>query len=66
MIEILCYNGQKQLVNPAAIARVIEAGASSQWHGIKCFVKLFDGTSIECVETLQQVQDKIEQAEQKS
>ena len=37
-------------VAPAAIARITEAGVSSQWHGIRSIVKLFDGTTLECSE----------------
>lgn len=35
-------------VAPANIARITEAGVSSQWHGIRSFVRLFDGAVLEC------------------
>lgn len=57
MIEILRYDGRKELVSPAAIARVTEACASSQYHGIKSLVKLFDGQIIESCNTTQEIGD---------
>jgi hypothetical protein len=41
---------ETHFVAPTAIARVTEAGVSSQWHGIRSYVKLFDGTTLECSE----------------
>ena len=38
-------------VNPKAIARITEARPSSQWHGIRAIVKLFDGEILEVEET---------------
>lgn len=37
-------------VAPNNIARITEAGTSSQWHGIRSIVKLFDGKVLECSE----------------
>lgn len=37
-------------VAPDNICRITEAGISSQWHGIRSIVKLFDGTTLECDE----------------
>ena len=37
-------------VAPYNICRITEAGASSQWHGIRSIVRLFDGTTLECSE----------------
>ena len=37
-------------VAPANIARITEAGTSSQWHGIRSLVRLFDGAVLECSE----------------
>ena len=48
MIELIDLNGKRHYLHPDAIARVTEAGASSQWHGIKSIVKCFDGQVIEC------------------
>ena len=55
MIEILRYDGRKELINPSAIARVTEACVSSQYHGIKSLVKLFDGQLIESCHTMDEI-----------
>lgn len=46
-------------VAPTAIARVTEAGVSSQWHGIRSIVKLFDGTVLECSEVASDINKKV-------
>ncbi|PYG79854.1 MULTISPECIES: hypothetical protein [unclassified Pseudomonas] len=43
MITLTDINGLKRYLAPAAIARVDEACASSQWHGICAIVRMFDG-----------------------
>ena len=55
MIEILRYDGRKELISPAAIARVTEGCASSQGHGIRSIVKLFDGQLIESCNTTDEI-----------
>jgi len=55
MIKLTTPTGTTRYVAPTAIACITEAGASSQWHGIKSYLKLFDGTTIECSETAEQV-----------
>jgi len=47
---------------PNAIALVTEAGMSSQWHGIRAFVHLFDGAVLECSETAHEINAAIEAA----
>lgn len=47
---------------PEAIARVSEAGPSSQWHGIRSFVRTFDGKVLECSETAQEIAAAIDAA----
>lgn len=37
------------------IARITEAGVSSQWHGIRAIVRLFDGGVIEARESAQDI-----------
>lgn len=41
------------------IARITEAGTSSQWHGIRSYVKLFDGTTLECSETASYIANRL-------
>lgn len=50
MIRITSPNGQAHYLAAAAIAQVTEGGPSSQWHGIKAYVKTFDGRTIEAQE----------------
>lgn len=49
------HDGLIEYIAPAAIARVIEPGASSQWHGIRAIVKTFDGKTLECAESVQDI-----------
>ncbi len=37
------------------IARITEAGTSCQWHGIRSYVRLFDGDTLECSETVDHI-----------
>lgn len=57
-------SGTVQYVSPRAIARVIEAGASSQWHGIRAYVKTFDGATLECSETAHEINAAIAKCEE--
>lgn len=47
MINLTDNKGRDHFVAPSAIARVTEAGASSQWHGICAIVHTFDGQVLE-------------------
>ena len=64
MIELTDINGRKHALHPDAIARVIEAGTSSQWHGINCYIKTFDGDTIEARETVFEVMGLIKSAQE--
>lgn len=55
MIEVTDRNGRAHLLNPNGIIRIEEAGASSQWHGIRSHIKTTDGAIIESQQTLQEV-----------
>lgn len=52
MIKVIDRNGHVYLVNKDQIVSVNEAGASSKWHGIHTFIKLTDGQTIECCNTI--------------
>lgn len=54
--------GTTHYLHPQAIARVTEAGASSQWHGIKSIVRTFDGETLECSETAHEINAAIAKA----
>lgn len=56
MIEVTDSNGRKHLLNPDGIVSVSEAGASSQWHGIRSHIVTMHGATIECQQSVQEVQ----------
>lgn len=47
MINLTDNKGRDHFVAPSAIARVQEAGTSSQWHGVCAIVHTFDGHVLE-------------------
>lgn len=47
MINLTDNKGRDHFVAPSAIARVQEAGTSSQWHGVFAIVHTFDGQVLE-------------------
>lgn len=63
MIKITDYKGRTHYVSPSAIAKISEAGVSSQWHGIRCIVKCFDGSIIEAGDTADEIAAAIAAAE---
>lgn len=62
MIKVTDREGRTTFLAPAAVASVTEAAASSQWHGIRCYIRTFDGKTVEATETAQQIADQIEKA----
>lgn len=55
MIEVNDTYGRKVFLAPSAISEVLEAGASSQWHGIRAYIRTFDGRTIEVKETASEI-----------
>ena len=55
MIEVNDTYGRKVFLAPTAVAEVIEAGTSSQWHGIKAYIRTFDGRTIEVRESASEI-----------
>lgn len=51
MITLTNIDGRRTHAAPEAIATITEAGPSSQWHGVRSIVRLFDGRTIEARET---------------
>ncbi|AIN57788.1 hypothetical protein [Pseudomonas soli] len=47
MITLTDINRRQHFLAPTAIARVQEAGTSSQWHGVCAIVHMFDGQVLE-------------------
>ena len=60
MIKLHTYDGIEIYLSPSAIAQITEAGPSSQWHGIRSYIKTFDGKIIECQESAKNVATLIE------
>lgn len=55
MIEVTSPNGTKHLIAVSAIVSVTEGQASSQWHGIKAYLKLANGATVECRESYEEI-----------
>lgn len=55
MIEVTNTYGHKVFLAATAISEIIEAGASSQWHGIRAYIRTFDGRTIEVRETASEI-----------
>lgn len=47
MITLTCVDGRKLYLEAKSIAEVLEASTSSQWHGIRSYVKTFEGRIFE-------------------
>lgn len=63
MIEVTDRNGMAHMLNPDGIVRVSEAGASSQWHGVRSFIETMHGTTIECQQSVQEVRKLLQARE---
>jgi len=55
---------ETHFVDPRNIARITEAGVSSQWHGIRSFVRLFDGAVLECSEVAADIAEQVSAAKE--
>ena len=55
MIRIDDYSGKAHYIAVDNIAHFQEAATSSQWHGIRSIVKLFDGTTIEAQDSCERI-----------
>ena len=60
MIIVTDVYGRQHALSPTAIARIAEAGTSSQWHGIRSVIRTFDGQVIECREDMADVLARLE------
>jgi hypothetical protein len=63
MIRVVDFTGRTHYLAAQNIARITEAGASSQWHGIRSFVRTNDGQTIEATETADQIAALVTKAE---
>ena len=55
MIQLTDINGRAHAIHPDAIARLVEPGTSGKWLGINCYVKTFDGYTIEVLEDVSEI-----------
>lgn len=63
MVKITDINGSTVYLAHSAIASVTEAGAASQWHGIRSFVRTFDGKTLEARETADTIAAAMQQGD---
>lgn len=61
MIKLTIPRGDTVYLAASAIAEIHEAGVSSRWHGIRAYVKTFDGRTIEAQEDVHQIARMVEQ-----
>lgn len=55
MIQLTDINGRTHAIHPDAIARLVEPGTSGKWHGVNCYVRTFDGDTIEARESVSEI-----------
>ena len=65
MIQLTDINGRVHAIHPDAIARLVEPGSSGKGRGINCYVRMFDGDTIEVRETVSEVVRMLEAKEAK-
>lgn len=59
MIRLTDINGLTHYLAPQTIASITEAGTSSQWHGIRAFVRTTDGKTIEACDRTDEIINRI-------
>ena len=64
MIQLTDINGRTHAIHPDAIARLVESGNAGKWHGINCYVKTFDGDTIEVRENVFEIIGLIKSAQE--
>lgn len=60
MITLHTCDGRKVLLHRDAIARIVETGVSSQWHGIRAVVTTFDSSRHEVSQTVREIEKLME------
>ena len=63
MIQLTDINGRTHAIHPDAIARLVEPGTSGKWLGINCYVKTFDGHTLEVRESFSLIMELIKSAQ---
>ena len=64
MIQLTDTSGRTHAIHPAAIARLVEPGTSGKWHGVNCYVRTFDGDTIEVRETVSEIMGLIKSGQE--
>ena len=59
MIKVYLYRNGSALLNPAEISNIKAAGASSGWHGIRSFIKMTTGETLECLDSVEEIERKL-------
>ncbi|CAB3858744.1 hypothetical protein LMG26788_02147 [Achromobacter pulmonis] len=66
MIKLTDSNGAAIYLAPAAIASIQQAGPSSAWHGIRSYVRTFDGKTYEVQQDASEINAAVDAAQQRS
>ena len=64
MIKLTDINGRTHAIHPDAIARLVEPGTSGKWHGVNCYVRTFDGDTIEARESFSEIMGLIKSGQE--
>lgn len=59
MVEIEDQGGRKHMLHPDSIASISEAGTSSQWHGIRAYVRMRGGSIIESRSSVDEIRAQL-------
>lgn len=59
MLKLTDINGKTVLLNAGNIAQVTQAGASSQWHGVRAYVRTMDGRTLEIQESVDVIESML-------
>lgn len=66
MIKLTDSNGAAIFLAPNAISSIRQAGASSAWHGIRAYVRTFDGKTYEVQQDASEINAAVEAAQQRT
>ena len=64
MNQLTDINGRTHAIHPDAITRLVEPGNSGKWLGINCYVKTFDGDTLEVRESVSLIMELINSAQE--
>ena len=59
MIKIRDYLGKTQIINTNEISHISQCGASAAWHGINTIIKMNNGSTIECQDSISDIENMI-------